>query len=131
MTLFVAHFDTARDCTLQFTVTHTHTHTNTHTHTLVSTDTSSLPLLDNVFQRRIYPFLWVQELSLRPHVASHSNSPQKLNPSSYLSNPFTNQLTGKLTHPSHNISARTAWKILVLCCSAVVPYCVAAAIVIT
>jgi hypothetical protein len=32
--------DKARDCTLQFTVTHTHTHT--HTHTLVSTVTSSL-----------------------------------------------------------------------------------------
>jgi hypothetical protein len=40
MTEFIGLFDTARDCTLQFTVTHTHTHT--HTHTIAATVTSSL-----------------------------------------------------------------------------------------
>jgi hypothetical protein len=40
---------------------HTHTHTHTHTHKLVSTITSSLPLLGRV-PKRTFPFLWVSEL---------------------------------------------------------------------
>jgi hypothetical protein len=59
MTRFNAHFDTARDYTLQFTVTHA----RTHTHTLVFTVTSSLPLLGSGFQRRTFAFLWVPELA--------------------------------------------------------------------
>jgi hypothetical protein len=46
-------FDTAHDYTLQFTVTYT----------LVSTVTSSLPLLDSGFQWRTLLFFWLPELS--------------------------------------------------------------------
>jgi hypothetical protein len=53
MTGLIANFDTARDYTLQFTITHT----------LVSTVTSSLSLLGNRFQRQMFPFLYVSELS--------------------------------------------------------------------
>jgi hypothetical protein len=53
MTGFIGLFITARDYTLQFTITQT----------LVSTVTSSLPLLGNVFQRRTFPFIWVPELT--------------------------------------------------------------------
>jgi hypothetical protein len=49
----IAHFDTECDYTLQFTITHI----------LVSTVTSSLPLLGSGFQRRIFPFLLVPNLS--------------------------------------------------------------------
>jgi hypothetical protein len=58
MTGFIGPFDTARECTLQFTYTHTHTQT----HILVSTVTSSLLLLGSGFQRRMIPFLQVPEL---------------------------------------------------------------------
>jgi hypothetical protein len=50
---FIALFDTARDYTLQFSITHT----------LVSAVTFPLPLLGSGFQRRIFPFLRVSELS--------------------------------------------------------------------
>jgi hypothetical protein len=63
MTVFIEHFDTARDYTLQFTITHT----------LVSTVTSLLPLLGSGFQQRPF-FLWVPELSS----ASSSNFQQQL-----------------------------------------------------
>jgi hypothetical protein len=43
---FIGLFDTMRDYTLQFTITHT-----------VSTVTSSLPLLGSGFQRRTFTFL--------------------------------------------------------------------------
>jgi hypothetical protein len=46
-------FDTERDYTLEFTVTHTP----------VSTVTSSLTLLGSSFQRRPFLLLWVFELS--------------------------------------------------------------------
>jgi hypothetical protein len=52
MTGFIGLFDTAHDYTLQCTVTHK----------LVSTVTSTLPLLGIGFQRRTFPFLWVPEL---------------------------------------------------------------------
>jgi hypothetical protein len=46
-------FDTALDYTLQFTITHT----------LVSTVTSSLPLLGSGFQQRTFSFFCVPERS--------------------------------------------------------------------
>jgi hypothetical protein len=52
MTKFIAHFDTARDYTMQLTITHT----------LVPTVTSSLPLLGSGFQLRSFPFLRPNEL---------------------------------------------------------------------
>jgi hypothetical protein len=67
-------FDTAREYTLQFTITHTHTHT----HTLVFTITPSLPLLGSGFQRRIFPLLWGPERS----PASATSFSQRLNCSS-------------------------------------------------
>jgi hypothetical protein len=57
--------DTARDYTLQFNITHT----------LVSTVTSSLPLLGSGFQRRIFT-VWVPELS---PASTTSFSEQQLN----------------------------------------------------
>jgi hypothetical protein len=45
MTGFIAHFDSARDYTLQFSITHT----------LASSVTSSMPLLGRGFQRRMFP----------------------------------------------------------------------------
>jgi hypothetical protein len=39
------------------------THTHTHTHTLVPAVTSVLPLLGIGFHRRMFPLLWVPELS--------------------------------------------------------------------
>jgi hypothetical protein len=76
MTGFIAHFDTARDYTLQITITHT----------LVSTVISLLPLLGNSFQRRLslssrFPYCLRPQLS-----ASNSNSSQQLNPSSSITN---------------------------------------------
>jgi hypothetical protein len=60
---FIGLPDTAR---LHFTVRlhlHLHLHTHTHTHILVSTVTSSLPLLGSGFQRwTFFPFLCVPEL---------------------------------------------------------------------
>jgi hypothetical protein len=53
MSGYIAHFGTARDYALQFTITHT----------LVSIATSSLLLLGNGFQRLTFSFLWVPELS--------------------------------------------------------------------
>jgi hypothetical protein len=53
MTGFIGRFDTAREYTLQLTITHT----------LVATVTSSLPLLDSGFQRQTFLFIWVPELS--------------------------------------------------------------------
>jgi hypothetical protein len=53
ITRFIAHFDTAHDYTLLFTITHT----------LVSTVTSWMPLLDSSFERRTLSFLWVPERS--------------------------------------------------------------------
>jgi hypothetical protein len=53
MTGFIAHFDTAPDYTLQFSITHT----------LVSTVTCSLSLLRSGYQRGRSPFSWVPELS--------------------------------------------------------------------
>jgi hypothetical protein len=50
---FIGLFDSARDYTLYFAITHT----------LVPTVTSSLPLLCSGFQRRTFLFLWVPELS--------------------------------------------------------------------
>jgi hypothetical protein len=74
MTRHNAYFDTARDYTLQFTTTHT----------LVSTVTSSLPLLGSGFQRRTFPFFWAPELSRSQLPASNSSSLQWLSPSSSL-----------------------------------------------
>jgi hypothetical protein len=70
MSRFIAHFDTACDCTIQFTLTHT----------LVSTDPSSLSLLGSAFQRRTLRFLWVPELSS----ASATSVSQQRNPSGSL-----------------------------------------------
>jgi hypothetical protein len=53
MTGFTGLFDTVRDYTLQFT----------NRHTLVSTVTSSLPLLGSDFNGGRFLFLWVPELS--------------------------------------------------------------------
>jgi hypothetical protein len=53
-------FDTAR---LHFTVHY-------YTYKLVTTLTSSLPLLGNAFQRRTFPFLWVPKLSLSSATSS-------------------------------------------------------------
>jgi hypothetical protein len=53
MIAFIGLFDTARDYTLKFTITHT----------IVFTVTSSLPLLGSGFQRQTFPFLWVLEVS--------------------------------------------------------------------
>jgi hypothetical protein len=50
---FIIHFDIARDYTSEFTITHT----------LLSTATSSLPLLDSGFQQWMFSFLWVPKLS--------------------------------------------------------------------
>jgi hypothetical protein len=74
MTRFIAYFDTARDYILQFTITHT----------LMSTDTSSLPLLSIGFQRRTFPFLRFPN-GLWPQLPAYKNkSSQWLNPSSSL-----------------------------------------------
>jgi hypothetical protein len=67
---FIVLFDTAHDYTLQFTITQTHT--------LVSTVTSSLPLLGSGFQQWTFPHLWVPELSLASScqllsAAAHNN----------------------------------------------------------
>jgi hypothetical protein len=53
VTRFIACFQSERDYTLQFTVTHA----------LMSTVMSSLPLLGSDFQLWIFPFLWVPEQS--------------------------------------------------------------------
>jgi hypothetical protein len=53
MTRFIAHFDIARDYTLQFT----------NTHTILSTVMSSLRLFGRGFQRRTFPFQWFLEQS--------------------------------------------------------------------
>jgi hypothetical protein len=50
---FIGLFDTARDYSLQFTITHRQ----------LSKVTSSLPLIGSGFQRQMFPFLWVPELS--------------------------------------------------------------------
>jgi hypothetical protein len=50
MTGFIGLFDTARDYTLQYTVTH------------ARIVTYSLPLLGSGFQGLMFPFLWVPEL---------------------------------------------------------------------
>jgi hypothetical protein len=53
MTGFILLFDTARDYISRFTITPT----------LVSTVTSSLPMLGSGFHRRTFPLLWVPERS--------------------------------------------------------------------
>jgi hypothetical protein len=58
---------------LNFTV-HCYTHTHARMHTLVSTVTSSLPLLTSGFQRRTFPFLWVPELSPTSATSSLTDS---------------------------------------------------------
>jgi hypothetical protein len=65
MTGFIVLFDTVRDFTSHFTVTHTP----------ISTVTTSLPLLGGSFQRWTSPFLWVPELS---PVSATSFSQQQL-----------------------------------------------------
>jgi hypothetical protein len=83
MTGFIEIFETARDYTLQFTTTTTTT-TTTHTHT-VSTVTSSMPLVGNGLHSSRFPD------GRRPQLPdSYSNSSQRLNPSS----PLTNTLHG-------------------------------------
>jgi hypothetical protein len=74
MTRFIAHFDTEGDYTLQFTITHT----------LVSTVTSSLPLLGSGFKRRTFPSSVFPNCPRPQLPASKSNSSQQLNPSGYL-----------------------------------------------
>jgi hypothetical protein len=64
MTGFVTHFDTARDYTLQITITHT----------LVSKVTSTLPSLGSVFQRRMFPGLSYQLLTEQLTTTELSNS---------------------------------------------------------
>jgi hypothetical protein len=58
-------------------------------YTLVSTITSSWPLLGSGFQCRTFSFFWVPELS---PTSATKNSSQRLNPHR-LSNSLTNQLT--------------------------------------
>jgi hypothetical protein len=67
-----------------------HYYTHTHTHTPVSTATSSLPLLGSGFLRRTFPFLCVSELSTASATRFNSNSSQRLNLNSPLTNPLTN-----------------------------------------
>jgi hypothetical protein len=67
MSGFIGLFDTAREYTFQFTISHT----------LVSTVTPSLPLLGSGFQRWTFPFLLVPEIfpyvtyQLPPPTAPH------------------------------------------------------------
>jgi hypothetical protein len=70
----IGHFDTARDYTLQITITHT----------LASAVTFSLQLLGSGFQRRTFPLLWVPNCPRRQLPASNSNSSHRLNPRSSL-----------------------------------------------
>jgi hypothetical protein len=72
MTEFIVLFDTSRDYTLHFTITHTHTSVHSHVFTAVAWQR---------LQRQIFPFLWVSELS----PASVINFlRQQLNTSDYL-----------------------------------------------
>jgi hypothetical protein len=64
MTLFIAHFGTARDYTLQVAITYT----------FESTVTSLLPLIGSGFQWLTFPFFWVQNCSRPQLPASNSNS---------------------------------------------------------
>jgi hypothetical protein len=92
MTGFIGLFRLARDYTLQYTVTRTHTNI----HVLVSTVTSSLPLLDSAFQRRTFPFLWVSELS----PASATNFSQQQLTRTERSSLITHSLTHQLSDSS-------------------------------
>jgi hypothetical protein len=71
MTGYFRLFNTGRDSTLHFTITHTNT--------IVSTVTSSLPLLGSDFQRRTFRFLSVPEL-----YPASATSFSRLNPNSPL-----------------------------------------------
>jgi hypothetical protein len=62
MTRFIAHFDTARDYTLQFTITHTHTSVHSHVFTAdarqqLPTAAVALPLDSRTVPGRSYQLL--------------------------------------------------------------------------
>jgi hypothetical protein len=93
-----------RDYVLLFTISHTHTHTHTHTRTHTHTHTSfhshvfTSHCLVAVSNGGRSPSSWFPKCSRPQLPASHSNSSQKLNPSSPLTNSLTYQPTNLLTH---------------------------------
>jgi hypothetical protein len=112
---FIGLFDTARDYTLQFTITHTHTLVSSH----VFISRCSVAASNG----------WRSPSSGFPNYprsqlpASNSNSSQGLNPSSPLTHSLTHSLTNHLLFtsltlncPAYNISARTTQKPPFLCC---------------
>jgi hypothetical protein len=116
---FIGLFHTARDCTIQFTVTHTHTPYCPHSRLLyccfvVASNSGCSPSAG-------FPTIPVPQLP-----GSNSNSSQGPNRSSPLTNSLTPQSTSwtpsLLTCPPCNILARTAQKRLFLCCCAIVGF---------
>jgi hypothetical protein len=105
---FTGLFDTAREYTLQFTITHTHTHTSVLNRVFISRR------LVATYNGRRSPFSVFPNCPRSQLRASHSNSSQRLNLNSPLTHSLTNQLlftslnSNKLTPVSaYNISART------------------------
>jgi hypothetical protein len=82
MTGFIELFYTGRDNTLEFTITHT----------LVSTVTSSLPLLGSGFQRRSSPSSGFPNCPRPQLPASNSSSSQRLSTNTPLSHSPTNSI---------------------------------------
>jgi hypothetical protein len=91
---FIGLFDTAHGYTLQFTATHV----------LVSTVTSSLPLLGRGFQQWTFRFLWIPKLSLASATSFWQQQLTVTEPQK-----FSNWIQ-LLTGPSYNISTRTTYK---------------------
>jgi hypothetical protein len=78
--------------------------------TLVFTVTPSLPLLGSGYQRRVFPSLWVPELS------------QCLSYSNFLLTPLRWQSLCSLNCPDYDSSGLTAKKTTFLCCCAIVAF---------
>jgi hypothetical protein len=110
------------DYTLPFTIPHTHTYTSVHSHVFISRFSVAAS------KRRTFPFLWIRKCPLPQLPASNSNSSQRLNLSSSITDSLSQSLTNKLNStqlnateftstqltfincPPYNISARTAQK---------------------
>jgi hypothetical protein len=123
---FIGLFDTVRDYTWQFTITHTHASVHSHVFTSRFSVTAS--------NGGRSPSSGIPNCPMAQLPASQTNSSQRL----YRSSPLTTSLTHQptlylLTHqlnqlsllslincPAYNVSARTAHKTPFLCCYVVV-----------
>jgi hypothetical protein len=117
---FIGLFDTSRDCTLQFTITHTHTSVYSH----VFTSRCSVAASNGgLFPSSGFPKLFSASATSFSQQQFTTAEPQQFSYSltNWLSNSVTHQPTNSaqltLTNcPAYSISAWTAQKTLFLCC---------------